>query len=124
MASGGVYDLIEPLWVGARHPLVEVFNEWSQPRVEFVLPLSDQRSRLEKCSDAIFRARPAPFGEIAVSRLDCAVSNFGADASFDLAAMLETTAKEKDFERSAALVARLEAAVIALERRILAAMTD
>ncbi|HVS32735.1 MAG TPA: ATP-binding protein [Thermoanaerobaculia bacterium] len=53
-----------------------------------------------------------------------AVSNFGADPSVDLSLMIETAAMEKDFARAAALVGRLEAAVIALERRITAAMTE
>jgi CheY-like chemotaxis protein/anti-sigma regulatory factor (Ser/Thr protein kinase) len=53
-----------------------------------------------------------------------AVSNFGADPSVDLSMMIETAAKENDFTRAAALVGRLEAAVIALERRITAAMTE
>jgi two-component system, sensor histidine kinase and response regulator len=52
-----------------------------------------------------------------------AVSNFDGDPSYDLAVMVEDCAKAKDFARAVALVARLEAAVGALERRISAAVT-
>lgn len=53
-----------------------------------------------------------------------AVSNFDGEPSFDLAAMIEDAAKQKNFARAATLMARLEAALAALERRINAAVTS
>lgn len=50
-----------------------------------------------------------------------AVSNFEGDPSFDLSLMLETAARESDFNRAATLLQRLESAVNALDRRISAA---
>ncbi|HSP34268.1 MAG TPA: ATP-binding protein [Thermoanaerobaculia bacterium] len=50
-----------------------------------------------------------------------AVSNFEGDPSFGLAVMLETAARENDFNRAATLLRRLEPALSALERRINAA---
>lgn len=49
------------------------------------------------------------------------VANFEGDPSLDLALMLETAARENDFNRAATLLRRLEPAVNALERRISAA---
>jgi len=52
-----------------------------------------------------------------------AVSNFEGDPSFDLSLMIEAAARERDFQRAATLLRRLESAVMALERRISAAVT-
>jgi signal transduction histidine kinase/CheY-like chemotaxis protein len=51
-----------------------------------------------------------------------AVSNFEGDPSFDLSLMIEAAARERDFQRAATLLRRLESAVMALERRISAAV--
>ena len=53
-----------------------------------------------------------------------AVSNFEGDPSYDLSAMIEEAAKQKDFARASTLMSRLEASVAALERRINAAVTS
>jgi CheY-like chemotaxis protein len=52
-----------------------------------------------------------------------AVSNFEGDPSFDLSLMIEAAARERDFQRAATLLRRLESAVTALEKRISAAVT-
>ena len=50
------------------------------------------------------------------------VSNFEGDPSVDLSVMIETAARDNDFQRAATLLRRLESAVSALERRIGAAV--
>jgi len=53
-----------------------------------------------------------------------AVINFDGDPSLDLSLMMEAAAREGDFTRAAGLMARLEGALAALERRITAAMAE
>jgi signal transduction histidine kinase/DNA-binding NarL/FixJ family response regulator len=93
---------------------------------------------LARVSDAFARQTPMLLAQMraAIERRDAealhksahtvkgAVSNFDGDPSLDLALMLEAAARAGDFARAANLVARLETALAALERRITAAMAE
>ncbi len=92
---------------------------------------------LARVSDAFARQTPGLLAEmrIAIQQQDSdtlyraahtmkgAVSNFEGDAAIELAAMIEDTARDRDFTRAAALVDRLERAAAVLERRLSTAIT-
>ncbi|HUP45133.1 MAG TPA: ATP-binding protein [Thermoanaerobaculia bacterium] len=125
--------LIKPIDLRQLHSVVRSVTD-VDPIVEAV---GGNVKLLERVSEAFAKQTPALMqsmrqaiadrdGEalyMAAHTMKGAVSNFQGDPSYDLAVMVEQTAKGKDFARSVALVARLEAAVAALERRISAAVT-
>ena len=102
----GVDPIVEA--VGGNVKLLERISEAFAKQTPALL--ATMRSAVSSADgDALFRAAHTMKG---------AVSNFAGDPSFDLAAMVEQAALANDYGRASLLIARLEAAVTALERRI------
>ncbi|HEU4521144.1 MAG TPA: ATP-binding protein, partial [Thermoanaerobaculia bacterium] len=110
-AVTGVDPIVEA--VGGNTKLLERVSEaFARQTPELLLTMREAIARGD--GDALYMAAHTMKG---------AVSNFEGDPSYDLSVMVEDAAKQKDFTRATSLMARLEAATAALERKISAALS-